>query len=69
MDGLVDRGVIVLGAPVDTGCAEDVALLVAQAENEQQLRSIFAQDLWAASGVLRIKDVRAWTLWLDGRRR
>jgi uncharacterized protein len=69
LDGLVDQEVIVLDGPIDTSCAEDVALLVVQAHHEQQLRSILAEDPWAASGVLRIKAVWAWTLWLDGRRR
>ncbi|HEX5501160.1 MAG TPA: YciI family protein [Thermomicrobiales bacterium] len=67
-DGLVDRGVIVLGGPIASDAEEDVALLVVAAADEQELRAIFGDDPWATSGVLRIKEVRPWTLWLDGRR-
>ncbi|HEX5505705.1 MAG TPA: YciI family protein [Thermomicrobiales bacterium] len=67
-DGLVDRGVIALGGPIASDAEEDVALLVVEAADEQELRAIFGDDPWATSGVLRIKEVRPWTLWLDGRR-
>jgi uncharacterized protein YciI len=66
-DGLVEQGVIVLGGPIDSHDEEDVALLAVQATDEIELRSIFRADPWAASGVLRVKDVRAWTIWLDSR--
>ena len=38
-----------------------------QLVDEAQLRSTLAHDPWATTGVLRIKDVRARTLWLDAR--
>ena len=60
-DQLVDRGVIVLGGPIDSGNDEDVALLAMEATDESELRAIFAQDPWVASGVLRIKVVHPWT--------
>jgi uncharacterized protein len=66
-DCLVDRGVIVLGGPIGGGADEDVALLLVDAADEQEVRSIFDADPWAVNGVLRIKSVRPWTLWLDGR--
>ena len=66
-DGLVERGVVVLGGPISSNGGGDVALLAVEAAHEEELRSIFGDDPWATSGVLRIKEVRAWTLWLDCR--
>jgi uncharacterized protein YciI len=67
-DRLVERGVVVLGGPINSHDGEDVALLAVDVADEEELRSIFSEDPWATSGVLRIKEARAWTLWLDGRR-
>lgn len=66
-DRLVERGVVVLGGPITSDSEAVVALLAVEASNEQELRSTFAFDPWATSGILRIKEVRAWTIWLDGR--
>jgi hypothetical protein len=66
-DALVDRGVILLGGPI-SGRDEDVALLAVNAADDQELRSIFSDDPWTKNGVFRIKEVRLWTIWLDGRR-
>ncbi|MDT7797681.1 MAG: uncharacterized protein QOI78_1114 [Actinomycetota bacterium] len=66
-DGLVDRGVIVLGGPIDSANDEDVALLAVEAADENELRSVFAEDPWALNGILRVKEARPWTWWLDGR--
>lgn len=66
-DDLVDRGVIIIGGPIASTNDEDVALIAVTASDENELRSIFAEDPWARNGVLRVKDVRPWTLWLDGR--
>src|ERR1700728_4546180 len=66
-DGLVERGVVVLGGPISSDDDDDVALLVVDAEDEEGLRSILGEDPWATTEVLRLKEVRSWTLWLDGR--
>lgn len=66
-DGLVGRGVIVLGGPIGSDSDEDVALLVVESPDEEALRSTFGEDPWAVDGILRIKEVRPWTIWLDGR--
>jgi uncharacterized protein len=67
-DGLVDRGVVVLGGPISSDRDDDVGLLVVNAADEQEVRSIFSDDPWATNMVLRVKEVRPWTLWLDSRR-
>jgi uncharacterized protein YciI len=68
-DTLVDRGIIILGGPVAGDDDDDIALLAVQAPDEEALRSIFDDDPWTVHQVFRIKRVRAWTLWLDGRSR
>ena len=68
-DGLVDQGVIILGGPVASDDADDIALLAVEAADEAALRSAFAADPWTVHRVFRIKDVRAWTIWLDRRAR
>jgi uncharacterized protein len=37
--------------------------------DERDLRTLFSTDPWAVNQVLRIKDVRSWSLWLDERQR
>jgi hypothetical protein len=66
-DQLVERGVVVLGGPISSDSDGDVALLAVEASDEQELRSTFGEDPWARTGILSIKEVRAWTIWLDGR--
>jgi uncharacterized protein YciI len=66
-DALVERGVVLLGGPIASADEVDVALLAVTATDERELRALFADDPWATSGVLRIKEIREWTLWLDGR--
>jgi hypothetical protein len=68
-DLLVGRGVIILGGPVASDDDEDIALLAVESADEQALRSVFAADPWTVHRVFRLKQVRAWTLWLDGRSR
>jgi len=43
--------------------------LAVEAPDEHALRSVFDADPWIVHQVFRIKHVRAWTLWLDGRSR
>jgi uncharacterized protein len=68
-DELVAHGVIILGGPIASDDVEDIALLAVQASDEDAVRSIFEGDPWTVHRVFRIKDVRAWTIWLDGRAR
>jgi uncharacterized protein len=68
-DELVGRGVVIIGGPVSGGDPEDVALLAVEAEDECAVRSIFDADPWTVHRVFRVKSVRPWSLWLDGRGR
>ena len=67
-DELVQRGVIIVGGPIGEGNDDDIALIAVEATDERQLRSILSDDPWTVGDVFRIKDVRPWTRWLDGRR-
>jgi uncharacterized protein YciI len=66
-DGLVERGIIIIGGPISSDDADDIALLAVESADETELRSVFDEDPWIVHGVFRLKDVRPWTLWLDGR--
>ena len=66
-DELVDRGIIILGGPIGGGDGEDLALLAVEAADEAAARSAFDADPWTVHRVFRIRQVRPWTLWLDGR--
>jgi uncharacterized protein len=67
MDELVEQGTVVLGGPIEDDDPDVVALIAMRAADEAQVRSIFSADPWTPAQILRIKDVRAWTVWLDGR--
>lgn len=68
-DELVDRGVVIIGGPVSGGDDEDIALMAVEADDEDAVLSIFAADPWTVHRVFRLKSVRPWSLWLDGRAR
>jgi uncharacterized protein YciI len=62
MDALVEEGFVVLGGPVGE-LEGDEALLVVDAQDEQEARTRLAADPWA-DGVLSIRSVRSWAIWL-----
>lgn len=68
-DDLVERGIIILGGPVGSDDPGDIALLAVEAADEDTLRSVFDADPWTVHGMFRVKQVRPWLLWLDGRSR
>ena len=67
-DDLAARGVIVLGGPIASDDPDDIALLAVEAPDEAAARAVFDADPWTKHQVFRLKEVRAWTIWLDGRR-
>jgi len=65
MDGLVDKGFVVLGGPL----ADDVRVVLAvEAGSEDEVRSTLARDPWHGSHLV-IDAVDRWTIRLDGRQR
>jgi uncharacterized protein YciI len=66
-DLLVEKGVIILGGPVDSDDPDDIALLAVEAADEAAARAAFGPDPWLVHGIFRLKEIRRWTIWLDGR--
>jgi len=65
MDGLVDKGFVVLGGPL----ADDVRVVLAvEAGSEDEVRSTLARDPWHGSHLV-IDAVDRWMIRLDGRQR
>jgi uncharacterized protein YciI len=62
MDQLGEDGFIVLGGPIGD---ESRAMLVMDAADESQVRSIFATDPWIQSGVREIQAIEPWTILLQ----
>jgi uncharacterized protein YciI len=64
MDGLVDDDFILLGGPLE---GDRDTLHVVDAPSEEAVRARFAEDPWAASGMLTPTSIERWTILLDGR--
>jgi uncharacterized protein YciI len=64
MDRLVDEGFVILGGPI---ADSDRAMLVVEADSEQEIETRMDDDPWKPMGVLRIGSIEGWTIWLDGR--
>ena len=64
MNSLVEDGFILLGGPLE---GDRETLHVVDAPTEEAVRARFAEDNWAANGMLSVKSVERWTILLDGR--
>jgi uncharacterized protein YciI len=64
MNSLVEDGFILLGGPLE---GDRETLHVVDAATEEAVRARFAEDNWAANGMLSVKSVERWTILLDGR--
>jgi uncharacterized protein YciI len=65
MDQLADDGIILLGGPLDD---ESRVMLVMQAADENEIRSIFADDPWIRLRVREIGSIQRWTILLESGR-
>ena len=59
MNGLAQEGFIVLGGPLE---GTPNVLLLAMAENEDEVRRRLAADIWAQRDMLRVERVAPWNL-------
>ena len=59
MNALHRDGFILLGGPLDG--TPDV-LLIARANDEDEIRSRLAEDCWTRNGLLRIEQILPWAL-------
>ena len=64
MDSLVEDGFILLGGPLE---GDRETLHIVDAPSEEAVRARFAEDNWAANGMLSVQGVERWTILLDGR--
>src|SRR2546423_14616104 len=64
MDGLVDKGFILLGGPLE---GDRDTLHIVEAGSEDAIRERLAEDPWAANGMLTPASIERWTVLLEGR--
>lgn len=64
MDGLVEKGKIILGGPLED---ERYTMHIIEADSEQVVRDLFATDPWWVNGMLTPVGIERWTILLDGR--
>jgi len=64
MDKLTADGFVVLGGPLGEGDGED-ALLVVNAPDEGAIVSTLSHDPWSKAGILEIKSIQRWTIFLE----
>ena len=65
IDQLVDEGFISMGGPLED---EGGALLILNAQNENEVREKLKNDPWAEHGVLKLESVKRWEIFIDQRK-
>jgi uncharacterized protein YciI len=65
IDKLVDDGFILMGGPL---VDEAGALLIFNAENENEVREKLKNDPWAQNGILKLESVKRWQIFIDQRK-
>ena len=66
MDDLVDRGIIILGGPLEDG---KNVLHIIDIAGKEDIEALLADDPWTAHGLLRTTRIERWEVLLDPRRR
>jgi uncharacterized protein YciI len=61
MNELARSGFVVLGGPI----SDTEAMLVIDAPNKDEIDRVFERDPWHISKVLRVKELREWTILLE----
>jgi uncharacterized protein YciI len=65
IDKLVDKGFILMGGPlVDEGGA----MLIVNAQDENEVRETLKHDPWYEHGILRLETVKRWQIFIDLRK-
>ena len=69
IDKLVDDGFILMGGPlVDERGMPQGALLIVNAEDENEVREKLKNDPWATHGILKLESVKRWKIFIDNRK-
>ena len=66
MDRLFENGTVVLGGPFADASG---SLVVVEAENEQEVADLIAQDPFVVQGIFVLRSLKQWVLFLDARRK
>ena len=67
MDKLTADGFVVLGGPLGEADGDD-ALLVVDASGADAISSTLSKDPWSKAGILQIKSIQRWTIFLEAER-
>jgi hypothetical protein len=67
MDGLLDEGFVIMGGPVGEDVDGGHAMVVVEAESEDEVRDRLSGDPWLPD-LLTVGPVEPWTLWLRSHR-
>jgi uncharacterized protein len=69
IDDLVDHGFIFMGGPLvdETGLPRG-ALLIVNADDENEVRETLKNDPWFERGILKLESVNRWQIFIDARK-
>ncbi|PYL10277.1 MAG: hypothetical protein DME33_01610 [Verrucomicrobia bacterium] len=69
IDELVGKGFIMMGGPLlDEAGLPRGALLIVNAENENEVREKLKNDPWFQRAILKLESVTRWEIFIDERR-
>jgi uncharacterized protein YciI len=69
IDELVDEGFILMGGPlVDEYEMPHGALLIVNAEDENEVREKLKNDPWFEHAILKLESVKRWQIFIDQRK-
>jgi uncharacterized protein YciI len=69
IDRLVDQGFILMGGPlVDERGMPHGALIIVNADDENEVREKLKNDPWAEHGILKLESVKRWEIFIDNRK-
>jgi len=69
IDRLVDDGFILMGGPlVDERAMPHGALLIVNAEDENEVRERLKNDPWFEKSILKLESVKRWQIFIDARK-
>ena len=64
MDSLFETGVIILAGPFADRTG---SMVIVKADDASQVLEMFREDPWTTQDVLKVADVKEWTIFLDRR--
>jgi uncharacterized protein YciI len=68
IDQLVEDGFILMGGPlVDERGLPQGALLIVNAEDENEVKEKLKNDPWLEKGILKLESVKRWEIFIDAR--